>query len=307
MKPEVDVKVDYAFKKVFGSPENTTLLKHLLHGVLTEELDHPLTALEIVNPFTGQEAFDEKLSILDIKARDRLGRSFNVEMQMLLSRPLLPPRLLYYWAGLFRDSLHEGKEYTQLRPTFTICFLDGVLYDHADFHHAFRLRSGGQPSLLFSPLCSLHVVELPKFRKNAAELASALDLWCFFLRHSADLDTDQLPAALDLPEIHRALEVLTVLTENEIERQRYLDRRKAQLDALSFTRVFELEKQALELEKLQGRQEGRQEGELIGQVQAYEQVLKITPTPASVLEALGPSELQELLSRLKAQLGLRQP
>ena len=34
MKPGIDPKVDYAFKKVFGSVSNTDLLKDLLEAVL---------------------------------------------------------------------------------------------------------------------------------------------------------------------------------------------------------------------------------------------------------------------------------
>ena len=50
-----------------------------------------------------------------------------------------------------------------------------------------------------------------EFTKAAAELSGALDRWCYFVRHGAELDLDHLPATLDVPEsdlvdriLHRA-------------------------------------------------------------------------------------------------------
>lgn len=54
-----------------------------LDAVLQPATGQGIESLEILNPFNDKEALDEKLSILDIKARDQSGRQFNVEMQML--------------------------------------------------------------------------------------------------------------------------------------------------------------------------------------------------------------------------------
>ena len=74
MIPRIDPKVDYAFKHVFGREENTPLLIHLLHAVLQPPSQQQITALELLNPFNDKDALDDKLSILDIKARDASGR-----------------------------------------------------------------------------------------------------------------------------------------------------------------------------------------------------------------------------------------
>jgi predicted transposase/invertase (TIGR01784 family) len=50
----------------------------------------------LLNPFNEKDTADDKLSILDIKARDQRGRQYNVEMQMLAPR-VYPQRVLYYW------------------------------------------------------------------------------------------------------------------------------------------------------------------------------------------------------------------
>jgi hypothetical protein len=65
----IDPKVDYAFKKLFGSEGNTDLRIDLLHAVLQPPPGRLITAVELLNPFSERETLDDKLSILDVKAR----------------------------------------------------------------------------------------------------------------------------------------------------------------------------------------------------------------------------------------------
>ena len=82
MVPGCDPKVDYAFKKVFGTEDNTPVLLNLLDAVLRPPTGQRLIHLDILNPFNEKDALDDKLSILDIKARDQQSRQYNVGMQM---------------------------------------------------------------------------------------------------------------------------------------------------------------------------------------------------------------------------------
>ncbi len=70
--------VDFAFKKIFGSPENSAALIGLLNAIL--ELEHPIADVTILNPYSFQEFQTAKLVVLDVKARDSAGRLFNIEM-----------------------------------------------------------------------------------------------------------------------------------------------------------------------------------------------------------------------------------
>src|SRR5437870_7611233 len=127
MIPRIDPKVDFAFKHVFGREENKSLLIHLLHAVLQPPPQQQISTVEILNPFNDKDALDDKLSILDIKARDQSGRQFNVEMQ-LLCYGAFRQRALYYWARLHQGQLQEGMDYQTLRPTLAICFVDSPLF-----------------------------------------------------------------------------------------------------------------------------------------------------------------------------------
>lgn len=80
--------VDFAFKKMFGSPQNSQALRGLLNAIL--DLDPPIEAVEILNPFSYQEFSDDKLIVLDVRSRrEAVGRRFNVEMQVSVQRELM--------------------------------------------------------------------------------------------------------------------------------------------------------------------------------------------------------------------------
>jgi predicted transposase/invertase (TIGR01784 family) len=312
MMPGLDPKVDYAFKKVFGSEGNVPVLLDLLQAVLKPPAGQRIVALEILNPFNAKDTPDDKLSILDIKARDQAGRQYNVEMQMVAA-PVYLERVLYYWAVLHGQQLHEGTEYAALRSTISISFVNGVLFPQVpDYHLEFQLRSARHPELVFSAQQSMHVLELPKFRRTADELADPLDVWCYFLVHGAELDTDNLPEAMRTPAVRQAMEVLRMFTQDELERDRYENRMKAERDRISFPesiRQHALEQglaQGLAEGRAAGRAEGRAEGfreGLLARIHLCQRVLKQPLTPREELLALPLAELQAQAEALERQLG----
>jgi predicted transposase/invertase (TIGR01784 family) len=304
MKPGIDPKVDYAFKWLFGKEAHVALLLSLVNAVLRLPAGHWIVSLEILNPFNDKQALDDKLSILDIKARDQLGRQYNIEMQMLGS-PILLRRLLYYWAVLHADQLHEGQDYTQLRPTITICFVNAELFaDLTDHHLHFQLRSDKYPQLLFSDHESIHLVELPKFKLKANELVDPLDAWCYFLIHGETMDMADLPENLRRSPVEQAMEKLQMFAQDKEEKERYQARLKAQRDYSSFLKEAreEAEKQGLEKGMERGLEQGLEKGEILGRILLSQQLLKQPTTPRQDLAALSLEELQAMLRSLEKQL-----
>ena len=100
--------VDFAFKKIFGSPENVHRLIGLLNAIL--ELPAPITDVKILNPFNYQEFVGDKQIILDVRARDSTGRWLNIEMQVSVVCGLTQ-RLAYYACSLYADQLEAGSDY----------------------------------------------------------------------------------------------------------------------------------------------------------------------------------------------------
>jgi predicted transposase/invertase (TIGR01784 family) len=230
MIPGIDPKIDIVFKKVFGNESWRDLTVALINAVLEARPPHRVVDVELLNPYSEKMTLDDKLSILDIKARDQQGWLYNVEMQMLALAVLIP-RLLYYWAKVYGQQLSEGDDYTVLRPTISICFVNAVLFpDRPEYHTCFRLLDPTGEVCLTEDLV-IHVIEIPKFNKTLAELETALDFWLYFLKNGAGLDADALPGELEQqPGLRKAMGVLKMLAQNDMERELYEGRLKAKRD-----------------------------------------------------------------------------
>jgi RNase H-fold protein (predicted Holliday junction resolvase) len=72
---------DMVFKYLMGREECKAQLMGFINAVLQQCGRHPVTDLVINNPFNLQEYKDDKLTILDLRVTDDLGRSFNMEIQ----------------------------------------------------------------------------------------------------------------------------------------------------------------------------------------------------------------------------------
>ncbi len=309
MKPLTDPKVDFAFKHVFGREQNKPLLISLLDAVLQPEAGQKIESLDLLNPFNDSEALDDKLSILDIKARDESGRQFNVEMQML-AYGAFRPRALYYWARLHQGQLRKGKDFRVLRPTIAVCFVDTPLFPELpDYHLIFELRER-RFQTLFTDQMALHILELPKFTKAAEQLATPLDRWLFFLRHARDLDMDALPGPLDVPEVRLALGGLVMISQSKRDRELYESRQKMQRDV--YTALAEAKDRGVEeglrqgIEKgiEKGIERGRSEG-LQAHIEYLQKLMRREEMPGEQLQRLSFPELEALAARLQSELSAK--
>jgi predicted transposase/invertase (TIGR01784 family) len=148
-------------------------------------------------------------------------------------------------------------------------------------------------------------LELPKFKKSEEELSSDLETWLYFLRHMEKIDTDGLPAAFQQrPLVLHAVEELKMLAQNDVERERYEARRKAQLDYNTGLKAARLEgrEEGRQEGCEEGRSQGRAEGEIIGRIHLCERLLKRQLTPTEQLANRPLEELMQLADDLQSQI-----
>ncbi len=253
----ISPKVDFAFKKLFGSEENKDLLLSLINAILSKE--HQVEDLELKNPYNLADYQAGKMSILDIKARDTTGRWFNVEMQMAEDRNF-DKRALYYWAKVLTEQLAQGSIYQELSKTISINILD---FDFVQYSKRFHSRYGImnidtlQDDKLHDVL-QLHYIELKKFRKKFKEINAPLERWIAFLARAGQLDKTNLPENLACdPAIVKAVMAVDRMF-NEEERQVYEIRMQAMIDQES--KIASAREIAREEGREEGREKGRQEG-----------------------------------------------
>lgn len=158
---------DILFKIVFGTQAGEPILRALVNALLDLEGEHKIVALTLLNPISEKEFIDDKGPILDLKARDQMGRQYNVEVQLSPGLGDYIPRSLYYVSKFFSDQIQRGDSYHQLLKTVSISLLDfDLLPDPERVHSRFLLREKEDGSVL-TELLELHYIELRKFRPTS--------------------------------------------------------------------------------------------------------------------------------------------
>ncbi len=75
--------------------------------------------VELLNPYNLRNFLSDKLSILDIKAKDKNGSFYNIEVQVCNDGDY-DKRSLYYWAKLYCDQLGASDSFSKLRKAIGI-------------------------------------------------------------------------------------------------------------------------------------------------------------------------------------------
>jgi predicted transposase/invertase (TIGR01784 family) len=223
MHRPIDPKVDCVFKTLFGSDDHRDLLIHFLNALLVEDLAAPITAVDILNPYNERETLDDKLTVVDVKARDAAQRMFQIEIQLLVFADLAP-RILYTWADLFSQQLQRGGDYRTLQPVYAIWILDATLLrDRPEYAHRYRLRDDRGRALLDHG--SIRLFELSKF--NVETVQSDAERWLKFLKDGETLDPQHLPVWMQPPIMRSAMSTLNAFSEKERDYHRYQSRQEA--------------------------------------------------------------------------------
>lgn len=192
---KINPRVDFAFKKLFGSEENKDLLISLINAIVSE--DEQVVEVELKNPYNLADYRAGKMSILDIKAKSEQGRWFNVEMQISEDYHF-EKRAIYYWAKLVTEQLSEGMMYKELKKTISINILDfNFIPNTQEVHNCYKIINiaTGKDDKLHD-IFELHYIELRKFTKLYHEINSALDRWSTFLTKAHNLDKNDVPKEL---------------------------------------------------------------------------------------------------------------
>lgn len=251
-------RVDFAFKKLFGSEENKDILLSFINAILPE--NEQIADLTLKNPYNSKNFYNDKLSILDIKAVDNKGQQFNIEMQ-ITEQLNYDRRALYYWSKLYAEQLKQGESFETLHKTIGIHILNfNVLEDEPNYHNVFHILNKESKKRYFEQL-ELHVIELEKFDAELKDFSKPIDRWLNFLKKAGIYDENAIPQELKADQaVHKAFQVLETLYLNDEERMLYDDHLKWLRDEVMVIKAAE--KKAWLSGETEGRAEGRAEGEL---------------------------------------------
>ncbi len=275
MCEKITPRIDIAFKKIFGVEENKDLLISLINSIVSEE--DQVEDLKILNPYNVQSFREDKLSILDIKAKGLNGHQFNVEIQ-LTDEANYEKRALYYWSKLYIEQLKASESYTKLKKTIGIHILNFTTIDNSEnYHHTFQLLDPKSKVKYFKDI-ELHTIELNKFDNSSSDndfnefinkIKDALGAWIAFLTKNDLLDKNNLHGALNNPGIKKALSVLEIMNFSEDEREAYEERLKWY--RVEASTIENIERKSMERGLEQGIAQGLEQGREQGLEQGLEQ------------------------------------
>ena len=187
-----DLKNDVVFRKVFG--QHPRVLAGLLNDLLERSGERTIVELEYLPGEQVPLVLGMKLSILDVRCREKGGASFVVEMQVLHVTGFLN-RVVYNACRAYVGSLKRGGAYSDLVDVMAVSICDFALWPDAqrDVEGAPRVplvsrwsmaeqasgaRSLGQVQYVF--------MELPKLGDHVPDTTN--ERWAALFAHAQDLE-----------------------------------------------------------------------------------------------------------------------
>ena len=222
-------KIDFVFKKIFGSEKHPGVLISFLNAVLKPK--NNITDVEIKNTDIDKSYIEDKFSRLDVKAVTSKNEIINIEIQLKNEYNMIQ-RILYYWSKLYEEQLEEGDRYDKLCRTVCINILDFKYLKNDRFHNGYRLKEIETNEEL-TDLEEIHFIEIPKLKKINSEkdIVDVLEGWVEFLRDPESEVVRKLE--MTNKEIREAKDELYRLSMDEKERALYFIREKSIRDEIS--------------------------------------------------------------------------
>lgn len=254
---------DIIFHCLFGTVGNEGITKDFLENVLkrrVEKIDLDKN-LNLVRNY-----YDEKLGVLDVRAKDSNGVNYNIEMQNIKTNSL-PERVLSYWSRLYTGDLRTGKNYDTLNKTIAILIVNdeieklGIIQK---FHTKWNIREENYTEIILTEDLEIHILELKKYGKM--KTSENKNVWLDFLVEPEGEEV--LEAMKKSRELKEAKEKWQEISEDEIIRDRALRLEIAELDYNTGM------KHAREEGIQEGIEKGVEQGKNVKKIEMIRQMLK---------------------------------
>ncbi|MCC8114634.1 MAG: Rpn family recombination-promoting nuclease/putative transposase [Bacteroidales bacterium] len=217
-----DPRADIVFRKIFGEHKN--LCMSLLNSLLPLKEEEKIVWLEYLPSDVFPLNATGKNSIVDVKCRDKVGRTFLVEMQMYWTEAFLM-RALFNASKAFATQVEKGKDFKELKPVYSLCLLNEFMPDAKEYkdeyRHVYILRHENHSELKIDGM-KFVFIELLKYHSLNKAHKKLMDLWLSFLTMLQDNKEGQIPEELNSDkEIAQAVDLIKELKLTPEERAHY--------------------------------------------------------------------------------------
>ena len=200
---------DYIFHRIFGHVGNEEITKGLIGTIINQEIKN----IKIdETPITEQNIRDDKIGILDIKARLDDDILCDVEMQVA-KKDSIEKRIMFYWSKLYSAEIHKGKDFDVLHKTIVILIANFELDNLKEipkFHTKWQIREEEYRKMVLTDTLEIHIIELPKLikqlKQNKGIKKDKIVLWLMFILNPENVGDEDMNENEDLKLAKEELE-----------------------------------------------------------------------------------------------------
>ncbi|PFE01029.1 ATPase [Bacillus sp. AFS023182] len=298
----VNLRIDFAFKQLFGTNGSEDILIAFLNAMLQDSLESPIISLQLEDPHLHREHEEDKLSILDISATLDTGTKVNVEIQLNNNHDMIK-RSLYYSGKLFTFQLQKGMPYSSLHKTITINLLNFAMFPEYEEFHTTGILWNKQQQKILSDDIEVHIVEIPKLmqqwrNEQVNPWEDSFVRWLLLLPANEDEHLTQTLEDIAMnqdPILQKAMNKWERMSQDSSFRQAYEAREKVLMDeAAKFAHARnEGKKEGIQ----EGIQQGKEEGKRSERIQLVSGMYKngMTVEDIAKFTKLSIEEIQEII------------
>lgn len=229
MKKVLSPKLDIVFHMLFGEQKHERITKKLIEDVIGEKVE----TIELEQtPYLWGEQVNDKVGIIDIRAKINNKNPIDIEMQIVDNHDI-EKRLLFYWSKLYLKQIERGEDYEKLNRSISIIFLDYKIEKLKELptHTKWQIKESKNGRKILTEDLEIHIIELPKIKEKIEE--GSLKKWILFLENPEGEETKKM--AESEKEIKEAIETLEEISSDEAKermaelRQKYIMDKKSEL------------------------------------------------------------------------------
>ena len=254
----IDPRIDFAFKKIFGSEDTKDILVNFIESLLNLSGNKKLKEISILDPFNAPRVQGMKLSIVDVKCTDLRGITYIVEMQVKKTKAFFK-RIQYNAAKTYANQIARGEDYPKLNQVIAVTITGFTLFEELDAYVTRHATTETETGKEYLAEIIYYVVELSKFKKNIDTLDNLLDKWIWFIKYASEIE--EIPDNLKEEIFVHAFEKARLANMSPLELEYY--------DKASMSIADDIG--AMELAKEEGEKAGMVKGMAKGVVKGKEE------------------------------------
>ena len=248
----IDLRIDWAFKYVYGTRGNEDLLLELLTAILPEKRICKVTLCEQEQM---PDRHEQRKAVFDVNCTTENEESFIIEMQYAEQNDFAN-RMMYYSGFPIRNDVRKGENVYKFRPVYVIGILNFLMpgVERNDrLINRYSVRNDRHPHAMLFDDWHCITVELPKLGDDPKKL-SAQEMQLYVIKNSGSMSAR--PDEFKGKAFDKLFGVINFASMSEKDQEMYESEFRWILNRNSEMAT------ALEKGLEQGRAEGRAEGAL---------------------------------------------